>query len=278
MASNRTSKSGQVVLHPVVTAKLAEIQRLRADLGVLIEEREALLKRGDYILARYARTVGHLEYELYRVQVSVAELRYRIGFLQRLANRGKPVKVTDHRKLDQLVNQEFAKSREDLVNREKALRESEGYLASLVELLADDEVLEMKALYRRLCMKYHPDMGGERYPEWEQRWKALQYAYRNSDLELLRALAGAAGDEELTLPDDLDAEIGRLRERLEAQRQAIASMLASPPYSYEAQLKDATWVKRKQKELKLAREEAEQQREQLQALHDSLLANEDSAH
>lgn len=278
MTSDGTPKTGQVVLHPAVAAKLAEIQQLRADLGVLIEEREALFKRRDYILARYAQSVGHLEYELYRVQVAVAELRYRIGFLQRLINRGKPVTTTDHRKLDLLVNQEFEKSRENLVSREKALRESEGYLASLVEVLADDEALELKTLYRRLCMKYHPDMGGERHPQWEQRWNALQYAYRNGDLELLRALAGAAEEVELTPPDDLHAEIKRLKDCLEAQRKVIAEMLASPPYTYEAQLDDATWVKHKQKELKQARDEAHQQREQLQALHDSLLANEGSVH
>ena len=273
-----TEFTNQVVLHPTVAAKLDNIQQLRVDLGVLIEEREALLKRGDYVLARYAQSVGHLEYELYRVQVEVAELRYRIGFLQRLVNRGKPVTSAERRKLDRLVRKEFEKSREELLSREKSLRESEAYLASLVTVLTDDEVLELKSLYRKLCMKYHPDMGGERYPDWEHRWNALQYAYRNSDLALLRALAGTAEDIELAQPDDLDAEIARLNDCLEAQRKAIAKMLASPPYCFEAQLKDAAWVMRKQKELKQARAEAEEQRRQLRALHDALLATEGNVH
>ena len=273
-----TEFTDQVVLHPAVAAKLDTIRRLRVDLGVLIEERESLLKRSDYILARYAQHIGHLEYELYLVQVEVSELRFRIGYLQRLHNRGKPVAPADLRNLDKLVMQEFEKSREELADREKALRDSEEFLASLVAVLTDEEVVEIKILYRRLCMKYHPDMGGEQYPDWKQRWSAIQYAYGNSDLELLRALAGADEKAAPTPPDDLDAEIRRLNDCLEAQRKTIATMLASPPHCYEAQLKDTAWVRRKRKDLKQARVEVEEKRQQLQALHDSLLDAGDTVH
>ena len=52
-------KNSRVVLHPRVSGKRAEIERLRGALAVLLEEIDSLLSwKRDAILARYARDIG----------------------------------------------------------------------------------------------------------------------------------------------------------------------------------------------------------------------------
>ena len=104
-----------------------------------------------------------------------------------------------------------------------------------------EEVREPKTLYRRLCQRYHPDVGGREVERWEQIWSALQHAYRAGDLDLLRALAetlDVPGKALPKAPDGLDAEIERLRSRIERQSERIAEILSTPPFSYREKLDD----------------------------------------
>ena len=122
-------KNSRVVLHPRVSGKRAEIERLRGALAVLLEEIDSLLSwRCDAILARYARDIGHLEHALYRLEATVAELRYRIAFLQAAINRGEAVTAARMVTLDGKVAAEFEKTRREIERREDELRKAERYL------------------------------------------------------------------------------------------------------------------------------------------------------
>lgn len=265
-------KSGGIVLHPHLAEKLAEIERLRAALAVLLEEIDSLLHwKRDAILARYARDIGHLEHALYRLESTMAELRYRIAFLQTEINRGKAVTATHMTVLDDRVAAEFEKARQEIERREEELRKSESYLNS--PALPQEEALELKTLYRQLCKTYHPDVGGNTSGAWQRHWTLLQHAYRARDLALLKTLAeqaGAPDQEPLETPEALDAEIARLRSRIEKEKDRIGRMVSSPPFSYEKKLRDRAWVSAKQQALKQAISANEVKKDRLRNLYDTL--------
>lgn len=265
-------KSGGIVLHPHLAEKLAEIERLRAALAVLLEEIDSLLHwKRDAILARYARDIGHLEHALYRLEAAVAELRYRIAFLQTEINRGKAVTAAHMTVLDDRVAAEFEKARQEIERREEELRKSESYLNS--PALPQEEALELKTLYRQLCKTYHPDVGGNTSGTWQRYWTLLQHAYRARDLALLKTLAeqaGAPDREPLETPEALDAEIVRLRSRIETEKDRIGRMVSSPPFSYEEKLRDRAWVSAKQQALKQAISANEVKKDRLRNLYDTL--------
>lgn len=273
-------KNSRVVLHPRVSGKRAEIERLRGALAVLLEEIDSLLSwKCDAILARYARDIGHLEHALYRLEATVAELRYRIAFLQAAINRGEAVTAARMAALDGKVAAEFEKTRREIERREDELRKAERYLDG--PTLSPEDARELKALYRRLCKMYHPDVGGNESGSWRQRWALLQHAYRTGDLDLLKALAEQADDpdrEPPGTPEALDAEIERLRSRIAAERDRVAKMMSSPPFSYEEKLRDRDWVSAKQQELKQAITANEVRRDRLRELYDTLRPSSATVH
>ncbi len=272
--------SGRVVLHPRVAEKLAEIEKLRHDMAVLIEKIDDLLyRKRDAILARYAREIGQLEYELYRLEATIAELRYRVAFLQAEVNRGKAVTAAHMAVLDRNVAAEFEKTRKEIERREEELKKSGDYLNGPMMSLA--EARELRSLYRKLCKKHHPDVCGNESGAWKRHWALLQHAYGAGDLELLKTLAehaDAPEDELPEAPDALDAEIERLQSRIEMRKKRIAGMLSSPPWSYEEKLLDPGWVSAKQEELRQTISVNETARKRLQALYETLLPSSGSVH
>ena len=273
-------KNGRLVLHSRVSGKLAEIERLRGALAFLLEEIDSLLSwKRDAILARYARDIGHLEHALYRLEAAVAELRYRVAFLQAAINRGEAVTAACMTVLDSKVAAEFEKTRREIERREDDLRKAERYLDG--PTLSPEDARELKALYRRLCKTYHPDVCGNESGSWRQRWALLQHAYRAGDLALLQALAEQADDSDQDppgTPETLDAEIERLRSRIAAERDRVAGMVSSPPFSYEEKLRDRDWVSEKQQELKQAIAANEVRRDRFQELYDTLRPSSATVH
>ena len=272
---------GDVILHPHFSAKLREIDALRENLSVLIEEQESLLYgERDFLLAKYNRDVGYLEHELFLLEVEIAELRRRIAILQADINRGKTVTVERVARLDEEIRAEFERFRAEIEEKERELRRSVALLDS-EHLMKPEDAHELKTLYRRICQRYHPDVGGCEVGRWEQIWSTLQHAYRVRDLDLLKALAETLdlpGKAPPETPDDLDTEIERLTSRIERQRERLATILSDPPFSYRERLEDPQWIRTKQEELQQEIAGRKEHRTELQRRYTILLTISGPAH
>ena len=277
---NGVEKGKRVVLHPYVAKKLDKIEELRGNLAAIVEEIETLLyQKRDGILARYSRDIGHLEYDLFCLETTISELRYRISFLQKEINKGKNITANIVAFLDNEVVEKFTNAKEEIERREEELRKSADYFQGT--FLSPEETRELKLLYRQLCKMHHPDVNCDKSESRERQWNLLQHAYRNGDLALLKSLAEHAKDSESKLPetpDFLDAEIKRLRFVIENQRNHLANTISSPPFSYEEKLLNPDWVAAKQQELKQEISAAEDRKAQLQTLYDTLISYSGSVH
>ena len=270
-----------LIRHPDYSAKPREIDALRENLSVLIEEHESLLYgERDVLLAKYNRDLGYLEHELFLLEVEIAELRRRIAILQADINLGRTVTVERVARLDEEIRIEFEKFRAEIEEKDRELQRSVDLLDS-VHLMKPEDMRELKTLYRRICQRYHPDVGGREVERWEQIWSTLQHAYRAGDLDLLKALAetldlsGKAAPER---SDDLDTEIERLRSRIERQNERLAKILSDPPFSYRERLEDPQWIRTKQEELQQKISDRKEHRTELQRRYGILLPLSGSVH
>lgn len=278
-AGSPARAEGALLLHPRVAEKLAKIGDLRRDLSILLEELEDVLRhRRDAVMALYMREVGRLEFELFRVRAKVAELRYRIAFLQREVNLGAPVTAARVAVLDEKVAAEFAKTTAEIQRREKEVRDSQDYLDG--PGLPPEAVRELKNLYRALCKKHHPDVNGGAAEPWRH-WALLQHAYGAGDLDLMKTLADGAGDPDgadIAPPGDPDAEIARLQSRIADRKNRMAEALSSPPLSYEDKLSDPAWVRESQERLRREIAAGAADRDRLTMLYKTLLPGSGAVH
>ena len=270
-----------LILHPDFSSKLREIDALRENLSVLIEEHESLLYgERDVLLAKYNRDLGYLEHELFLLEVEIAELRRRIAILQADINLGRIVTAERVKHLDEEIRIEFEKFRAEIEEKERELRRSVDLLDS-PHLMKPEDVRELKTLYRRICQRYHPDVGGREMEHWEQIWSTLQHAYRAGDLDLLKTLAETldlSGKAPPETSDDLDTEIQRLRFRIERQSKRLAKILSDPPFSFRERLEDPQWIRTKQEELQQKIADRKEHRTELQRRYGLLLPLSGSTH
>ena len=272
MSDNK--KEQQIVLHPDFAAKLREIDALRENLSVLIEECESLLYgERDMLLAKYNRNVGYLEHELFLLEVEIAELRRRIAILQADINLGRTITVERIARLDEEIRIEFEMFYAEIKKKERELGRSLD-LPDSVHLMESEDARELKTLYRRICKRYHPDVGGCELERWEQIWSTLQHAYRAGDLDLLKALAetlNLSGGAPTEGSDDLDGEIERLRSCIEKQSERLAKILSEPPFSYRGSIEGPQWIRAKQEELRQKIASSKEHRMELQRRYGQLL-------
>ncbi len=272
---------GDLIVHPRVSAKLVEIDGLRKKLSALIEEHEFLLYgERDLLMARYNRDIGHLEHEIFLLDVELAELRRRISILQADINRGQTVTPERLARLDEEIRIEFEKFHAETREKERELRRSVGLLET-VEWMKPEDARELKLLYRRICQRYHPDVGGDNAERGKEIWSTLQHAYRTGDLELLKALAETLDLSEKDtpkVPDDLDSEIKRLNSLITKQSERLAGLLSELPFSCRDQLEDPEWVQATQEELRQEIAAREQHRVKLQGRYEMLLPASGATH
>ena len=276
-----SEKRSDLILHPSVSAKLEEIDALRKKLSALIEEHESLLyNERDLLLAKYNRDIGYLEHELFLLDVELAELRRRISILQADINRGKTVTAERLERLNEEIRIEFEKFHIEVKEKERELRHSIGLLDT-VEWMKPEHYRELKHLYRRICQHYHPDVGGEKAERGKQIWSTLQHAYRERDLDLLKALAETldlSGKPPLKASDDFNSEINRLNSQIKKQSNRLAKILTEPPFSYRDRLEDSQWIQAKQEKLQQEIAGRKQHRVELQGRYEMLLPPSGSTH
>jgi hypothetical protein len=204
-----------------------------------------------YALALYDEKLGRLECDLLRLRVEHSALRRRIELVVAQQNRGLVVTEAALAQIDAQLATELISYWDELHQREREVRARCAWLESGTTASPAD-VSEVRKLYRELCRRLHPDATGGETEVFRRHWPAIQAAYRDCDLEVLRALSavliGGAPLEFLEL-DGLREQCQRLDERLGAQADRLAKLHAAPPLCYLAELEDPERVLARRKVL-----------------------------
>jgi hypothetical protein len=264
---SETTGPAQVILHPAVVALAARLAELKSNLAVLVEAVErSILVDGPWVLAQYDQKLGGLECELMRLRADNAARKRRLELIVAAQNRGEALTELRLEEIDARVKTDLAKWWSELEQREREVRRRCAWVEGGVPI--DPAVLaEVRTIYRALCRQLHPDATGGESDAFARHWTGIQHAYRDRDVEVLRALHAilvTAPVDELADPKGLQGKCEELEARIRAQADKLAKVQTTPPLSHRAALDNPSWVEGKRKELLVAIEAEQQRRDTLE--------------
>ena len=225
-----------IIIFPEFDKIKNEIERLRIELSMLLLERDELqfvICRN--IEAKYMLEFGSIEYRAYEAQCTALRLKRKIELIQAKRNRQEPVSIVA---IEEILDQEFASYQKQLDERmNEALQWKEA------DALSEDEIKELKMLYRKLVKILHSDMNPDRTDAQKELFEHAVTAYKNGDLATLRMIDAMVGSETLVKQsgdtiEQLNEEKRRLQNLLKKIQESIAQIKTRYPYTMKEILED----------------------------------------
>lgn len=228
-----------IIIFPEFDKIKNEIERLRIELSMLLLERDELqfvICRN--IEAKYMLEFGSIEYRAYEAQCTALRLKRKIELIQAKRNRQEPVSIVA---IEEILDQEFASYQKQLDERISKMNEALQWKEA--DALSEDEIKELKMLYRKLVKILHSDMNPDRTDAQKELFEHAVTAYKNGDLATLRMIDAMVGSETLVKQsgdtiEQLNEEKRRLQNLLKKIQESIAQIKTRYPYTMKEILED----------------------------------------
>lgn len=204
-----------LIVHPEVT-------KLKEKLTQLIFEYDNLM---DHVCLeierRYVLEFGMQEYSLYKVELEIDKLKYKLKLIQTEINHEKEM---DLGKIEEKVFKEFEEYEKKLqgqIDEIKLLEETK------VEKLSESDTKKLKQIYRMLIKRLHPDLNPNlSYLEISLFFKATN-AFKKGDLKELESVVAILPDENV----EEISEIDNLRDLVKSYEDKIVKVKNEYPYN-----------------------------------------------
>ena len=198
----------------------------------------------------YMVKLGYLEVKAFELQLTFSRMRREISMIQACINRGEAVQLAV---IQERLELEFASFQAKLTNQLNQLDRALG--RAQVDYLSEEEVKELKQLYRQLVKAWHPDMNPNLGPEYAQLFERAVQAYRNGDLVTMRILAVIQGGQDPEVNREETDSLSYWQTKLEETedlianyRERMATIRQSYPYLYLEILEDDERLRERQEE------------------------------
>lgn len=256
-------------------ARSPEQEKRRAEYEALVKEYTDLIEyyrgmidhEGPHLSALYMHHFGQLLYEQLKQTLAVDALRMRRSLLQAYVNRDQ---APD---LEEINSQMEARRREYdelLAKRMSDIKEAKRYLST--PGLTVKETNELRALYKTLVKRLHPDLNPH-YSEAEKKlFLATVKAYQQGDLAQMRVLMDLLNKDDLMQKklqwdaDTLVNEIDKLRKRMIALDEKRILLELGFPFIHRALLHDAERIKVKKETIEQAISELKAEEDKLKVI------------
>ena len=198
----------------------------------------------------YMLKMGYLEVKAFELQLTFSRMRREISLIQACINRGETVQPTV---IQERLDSEFASFQAKLTEQLNQLDRALG--RAKADSLSEEEVKELKQLYRQLVKAWHPDMNPNLGPEYAQLFERAVQAYRNGDLVTMRILAVIQGGQDPEVNREESDSLSYWQTKLEETedlianyRERMAAIRQSYPYLYLEILEDDERLRERQEE------------------------------
>ncbi|MDO5434882.1 MAG: hypothetical protein Q4G19_00770 [Clostridia bacterium] len=232
----------------------------------LLLQYDQLEKEAYFIQEAYIRVFGELNNELFQGKIECIRLKKAIAWCQEKRNRGKQ---PDRTAMDGYLKVQMAAYRLQLEDMVQAWEKSQK-----MQPVSPMQVEKVKAIYRRLAKKLHPDINPltKEDPVLYDLFQRVMIAYRCNDLTELqglevlasKALNEISGSSAVVVVDDIEEKIGELETR-------IGRLTTTEPYTLKEILEDPERVEKKKASIRKEIGEYEEYRKQLAEHLETLL-------
>ena len=243
-------------------------------LDVLFEIDDINLQVNPQIQARYAKSVGYLENDLFKWQLRARRAKRKFALIQAAANRGEEVHIEA---IELTLDEEFAEWEARIAAQAAEQLEMLEALAN-TRPMSPREARELKELHRKLIKRLHPDLLPGQSEDAQRFFLVAQTAFEAGDLRTLRIVDVATEDFE-TGSDDLDKtdasegeleiELAMVEAQLNIATEQLEALKHSHPYILLELLDNPIKLVERQHELEA---QIEEQKKTVQAYEERIQA------
>lgn len=239
-----------IILFPEFEALKAEIEKLRAEIPVLLSERDTLkLIECKNLETAYLLVFGALEYKAFEYECKYLRLKRKLELIQAKINRQEKIVESE---INNCLDEEFASYTEKLEEQLNQINSAIEY--NSLDRLSDADTKEIKRLYHIIVKRLHPDLHPELSDaQIDMFYKAVE-AYEHGDLRTIQIIHETTSDEVAEFTDDnimlqMTKEKDRLCTLLEYIKSDIEKIKDSFPYNRRALLADDEKIEEYKKHL-----------------------------
>lgn len=225
---------------------------LKTEYIKLLNDKDVLLNWGKPQLeALYNTRIGYLQIERLQSQLRVKSLKRKLELLRSLINQNKHVDILG---IEMQVAEELANAEYIIMQEVVKLENSKNLLSNLT---SPEHSAELRKLYRQFAKQLHPDLNQDLSDEQINLWLIVKDAYKNGDVEKLKALKLVYEDELTKIESKIDdyseeeitLKIEVLKEGIKVLSEQVLEIKKEFPFTFESQIKDDEWVLKEQEKL-----------------------------
>ena len=249
MAKNKSAN--EIILNLEYENLKNELLKKRTELSMLVLQRDEL----KYVICKnietkYMLELGNLEYRLYQSECIIMRLKRKVELIQMRINRQEKIDVAT---IDELLDEQFREYQQNL--EEKIKKMNEAIERDNGEVLTEQQVKELKKLYRAIVKALHPDLNPNVTKQQIKLFQNAVTAYKNGDLQTLRIINEMISNNHSE--DDNTDNIEKMRDELIRLDRMISSIngdvekiKSEYPYTMKDILFDKEQLNQKKQELK----------------------------
>ena len=249
MAKNKSAN--EIILNLEYENLKNELLKKRTELSMLVLQRDEL----KYVICKNIETknmleLGNLEYRLYQSECIIMRLKRKVELIQMRINRQEKIDVAT---IDELLDEQFREYQQKL--EEKIKKMNEAIERNNGEVLTEQQVKELKKLYRAIVKALHPDLNPNVTKQQIKLFQNAVTAYKNGDLQTLRIINEMISNNHSE--DDNTDNIEKMRDELIRLDRMISSIngdvekiKSEYPYTMKDILFDKEQLNQRKEELK----------------------------
>ena len=249
MAKNKSAN--EIILNLEYENLKNELLKKRTELSMLVLQRDEL----KYVICKnietkYMLELGSLEYCLYQSECIIMRLKRKVELIQMRINRQEKIDVAT---IDELLDEQFREYQQNL--EEKIKKMNEAIERDNGEVLTEQQVKELKKLYRAIVKALHPDLNPNVTKQQIKLFQNAITAYKNGDLQTLRIINEMISNNHSE--DDNTDNIEKMRDELIRLDRMISSIngdvekiKSEYPYTMKDILFDKEQLNQRKQELK----------------------------